>query len=1331
MKQKKHIQRHLFKSINVVAVLFLLFGGVAPAALAVESLNQTDANQEQVVLEENIEQTEMKADTETPFVESPVIEEPPEKASDVTKIEETSVPVEVTPVEKEQAPLTPAADPAPTAPEPEERKLTILGTTDVHGSLWDWSYEDSAPKDGGLAKISTIVNETRAIDPDTILVDAGDNIQGTLLTDDLYNVKPELLAQTHPMIKAMNYMQYDSMSLGNHEFNFGLGLIEKIRNDANFPLLSANTYKKADGTNLVDAYKIKEVKGVKVGVLGLTIPHVPMWDGAKVESLEFRSLREEAKKQVRILKDVEQVDVIVAAIHAGLKNSDPEAAAENVIKEVPEIDAFVIGHDHKEVAQKMADYTGKEKPVGAAKDTGTGVVKIELELNKPDTKWEVTGSSVEVLQTANKIADPAVKELTQDAHETVVEFIQDPIGTAKADFLPEAEIPGIPEAQLQPTAMISLINNVQMKVTGADIAAGALFKANSHLDAGPITFADVFDIYKYPNTLIGVEIKGDQLKRYMESQANYYNQYKKGDVTIGFNEKIRVYNYDMFTGVNYKIDISKPTGSRIVDLTYQGKPVADSDTFKLAINNYRYEGLVLDGIITAEPYYVSDPITLRSSIVDYIAEKGEIDPEVENGKNWEIIGADLEHPLRSYIIEQIKLGTNDQIKIVDSDTGRTPNVKTLNADELIAAGAIPDDVLASLEKLTIMHTNDMHGRMLPDSKNNALGLAKLKTYKKQVNPTLMVDSGDAFQGLPISNYSKGFDMAKAMNEVGYDAMTFGNHEFDFGYDVAMQYKEKLNFPIVSANIYKDGVRSFDPYTIVEKNGKKYAIIGLTTPETATKTHPNNVKGVTFKDPIPEAKAVLAELKGQADAYVFLTHLGIDETTPTQWRGDTLAKTLSEDPDFANANIVVLDGHSHSELPAGKQFGKVMLAQTGNHLNNVGLVEAKFSDPVAIKASLASASSLADLEEDVAVKAIVDQAEANFKEGTSEVIMENNPYLLNGERDNVRARETNLGNLISDALSDYGQTGFANKSDFAVINGGGIRANIPAGKVTKGDVISVLPFGNIISQVAATGDQVYAMFEHSLRSLPKTDEAGQVILDENGLPALGANGGFLQTSESIKVYYDSNKKGANPEASTAGERILRVKILNETTGKYEDLKRDKTYYVTTNDFLAAGGDGFTMLGGSREEGPSMDEIVIDYLREASQLRLVRAAEKVVDLSKYAKELPGERIISMTEADFNKMEKPVEPGKPGEGNGGVGEGGQGSGNGSGGTGTGSGNVGTNTGTNTGTGGSQATNGKKPTTNFPATGESEFSWFFSGFVLIVVGGAVSYVTRRKKVS
>ena len=111
----------------------------------------------------------------------------------------------------------------------------------------------------------------------------------------------------------------------------------------------------------------------------------------------------------------------------------------------------------------------------------------------------------------------------------------------------------------------------------------------------------------------------------------------------------------MFTGVNYKIDISKPTGSRIVDLTYQGKPVADSDTFKLAINNYRYEGLVLDGIITAEPYYVSDPITLRSSIVDYIAEKGEIDPEVENGKNWEIIGADLEHPLRSYIIEQIKL----------------------------------------------------------------------------------------------------------------------------------------------------------------------------------------------------------------------------------------------------------------------------------------------------------------------------------------------------------------------------------------------------------------------------------------------------------------------------------------------------------------------------------------------------------------------------------------------------------------------------------------------------------------------------------------------------
>lgn len=1303
-KSKQHVVTKWFM------VLFVLFFSLAPSvtAFAEAVAPPVETEVEQVVSPVETPPAEQvppetEAETESESEAIPVVPEAVEKQTD------SEIPV-VPPAEKQQT-IKQEADAETNS---EMLSLTILGTTDVHGNLWDYSYEDATQKNLGLAKISTVVQETRKQNPNTLLIDNGDNIQGTLLTDDLYNVKPDLLTQTHPMIAAMNYMGYDAMTLGNHEFNFGLDLIKKIESEANFPLLSANTYQKATNTNFVKAYQIKEVNGVKVGILGLTIPHIPIWDGAKVDSLVFHSLREEAKKQVKILKETEQVDVIVASIHAGLDNKDPEAAAINVIEEVPEIDAFIVGHDHKDIARKITDINGKEKPVGAVQDTGTGVVKINLKLAQDEVtaKWAVADSTVEVVKTANYPADETLKSLTQNYHDTVNNFVKEPVATASGDFLPPQEVPGIPEAQLKPTALISLINNVQKEVTGADISAAALFKASSSLPAGPVTFANIFDIYKYPNTLIGVEINGAQLKQYMEKQGAYYNQYQPGDVTISFNQNIRVYNYDMFSGVDYKIDISKPVGERIVQLTYQGKAVQDTDTFKLAINNYRYEGLVSSGIITAQPYYESDPITLRSSIVEYVKNKGTIRPEEEIEDNWEVIGADLNHYLRPYIIEQVKAGN---IVVKESETGRTPNIESLNVQKLIAEGKIPESMLQQKIPFTIMHTNDMHGRLAFDAKGNTLGMAKLKTYKDQEQPTLMVDAGDAFQGLPISNYDQGMDMVKAMNAVGYDAMTVGNHEFDFGYEQAMAYKEALNFPIVSANVYKDGVRSFEPYTIIEKAGRKYAIIGLTTPETATKTHPNNVKGVTFADPIPEAKKLLKELKGQADAYVLLTHLGVDETTPKEWRSDTLAESLSQDEALKDLDMVILDGHSHTELKEGLRYGNVMLAQTGNYLNNVGMVETDFGqNPVSLTASLTPASSLAHLAEDAAVKQIVDEAQAKFEAGTSEIVIPYNPYVLNGERDNVRARETNLGNLISDSLYEYGQTGFAHQSDFAVINGGGIRTSLNQGPITQGDIIAVLPFGNIVSQVAVNGEQVYQMFEHSLRSAPKTDENGKVQLDDKGQPALGANGGFLQVSESVRIYYDSNKTGALPEENQAGQRVLHVEIQNRETGKFEAVDRKKTYYVTTNDFLAAGGDGFTMLGGEREEGPSMDTIVTDYLKSAGTIRLLRESQPV-DLAKYAEEFPGARIVSMSAADFAEMNKPKpeEPGKPEKPNE----------NGSGNTNNGNGTTGSNADE---LANQKPTGSSKDKKELPATGEETNSGWLYGLLFL---GISSWIYTDKK--
>ncbi|MDH6363426.1 2',3'-cyclic-nucleotide 2'-phosphodiesterase/3'-nucleotidase/5'-nucleotidase [Enterococcus sp. PF1-24] len=1125
----------------------------------------------------------------------------------------------------------------PAKTEVTEGELTILGTSDVHGQLWNWSYEDDKETPVGLSQISTVVKETRAENPrGTVLIDNGDITQGTIMTDDIYNkTKTE---DANPMIAAMNYMGYDSMTLGNHEFNFGLDLIKKIQTEAEFPILAGNVYQKDGGERFVQSTTTKEMdldgdgdSDLTVGILGLVTPHIPHWDGAKVESLTFNALKEEAEKSVAELK-AQDADIIVASIHAGREDKDPAASANEVIENVAGIDAYILGHDHSSYALKVEGPNG-EVPVAGPKDTGTEMIRIDLDVEKKNDQWQVVESGVEIVSTTEVAADEELKELTKEYHETTREFIAAKIGEATADFLPPQEVPGIPEAQLRPTAMISLINNVQREVTGAQLAASALFKADSEFPAGDLTYSNVFDIYKYPNTLVSVEITGEKLLEYMENQAAYYQTPQADDLTIAFNENIRVYNYDIFSGIDYKIDISKPVGNRIVNPTIDGEAVDLAGTYTIAMNNYRYEGLLSQGIVTGEPIVTTDPETLRGLITDYIREKETLVPAEEIENNWEVIGYEFDTMWRNAAIQLVK---DEKLTIEPSFDGRTPNVKAITKEDVIKAGGSP---IAS-----IMHTNDIHGRLEGNS-NDVLGMARLKTYKEQLKPTLMLDMGDAFQGLPISNYSEGADMAAVMNAIGYDAMIVGNHEFDFGIETAAAYAEKLNFPILSANTYKDGERIFDAYTIVEKDGYKYAVIGLTTPETATKTHPKNIEGVTFAEPLDEAKKVMAELADQEiDLYVVAAHLGVDETTPKAWRGDTLAEELSKA--YAKENIVVLDGHSHTEVDGGLQFGNVLYSQTGNYLNNVGMVTASIEDPAAKSAHLVKAANLQTLVEEPAVKKLVDQAKATFEEWGATTVIDNNPYLLNGERDNVRTRETNLGNLIGDAMYYYGQTGFENgATDFAMTNGGGIRANIEAGEVTLGDIIAVLPFGNSISQIKVTGAQVQEMFEMSLRSMAQTDESGAIVFDDFGQPKLGANGGFLHVSSSIRVYYDSTKagsllandKGNETGKSIVGERVLAIEIQNRETGEFEALNPEKEYRMATNDFLAAGGDGYDMLGGEREEGPSLDTVLIEYLQAASQLR-VYDAKTNIDLAQYEAEFPNSRIVSISEADFKKLAEP---------------------------------------------------------------------------------------------
>lgn len=538
----------------------------------------------------------------------------------------------------------------------------------------------------------------------------------------------------------------------------------------------------------------------------------------------------------------------------------------------------------------------------------------------------------------------------------------------------------------------------------------------------------------------------------------------------------------------------------------------------------------------------------------------------------------------------------------------------------------------------ILHTNDVHGRIVEEK--GVIGDAKLATViekerEKGNQTTLVVDAGDAFQGLPISNSTKGEARAKILNEMGYDAMAVGNHEFDFGLDEAKKYKEILNFPLLSSNTYVNGARLFEAATIVDKNkdveGDEFVVIGVTTPETATKTHPKNVKGVTFTEPIAEVNKVIEEIQAKALAegkdykhYVVLAHLGVDTTTPVEWRGSTLAEALSKNPLLKGKRVTVIDGHSHT-VESTTYGDNVTYNQTGSYLHNVGKITYK-SRQLLGNPSQIPAADAKKLEANPKIAAMVKEIKQKYDAENAVEVVSNSPVELNGDRENVRVRETNLGNVVADSLYQYGQTGFSHPTDIAVTNGGGLRETIAKGKpITKGSVIAVLPFGNTISQIQVTGQQVLDMFEKSLGSILQVDKAGKTVLDENGQPLLEPSGGFLQIS-GAKVYYDTNL--------AAGKRVLAVQVKNRVTGLYEKLDLEKVYYLATNDFLAAGGDGYTMLGGAREEGPSMDAAFEDYLKTA-------------DLTQYEKVNPNSRTISVDSKTFKLAEeqgKEQEPAKP---------------------------------------------------------------------------------------
>ncbi|EOO30100.1 2',3'-cyclic-nucleotide 2'-phosphodiesterase [Bacillus cereus BAG1X2-3] len=572
-------------------------------------------------------------------------------------------------------------------------KLRILETSDIHVNLMNYDYyQTKTDNKVGLVQTATLVNKAREEVKNSVLFDDGDALQGTPLGDYVANkikdkdpknpVDPNYV---HPLYRVMNLMKYDVISLGNHEFNYGLDYLKEVTSKTKIPVINSNVYiDDHDGNDENDEHYFdrpyhileKEVVDeagkkqiVKIGVMGFVPPQIMNWDKANLEGqVKAKDIVETAKKMVPKMK-AEGADVIVALAHSGVDKSGYNVGMENAsyyLTEVPDVDAVLMGHSHTEVQDIFNGV-----PVVMPGVFGSNLGIIDMQLKKVNGKWEVQKKD-QPKPALRKIADSKGNPLVQsdqklvneikDEHEKTIEYVNTPVGETKAPINSYFSL-------VQDDPSVQIVTNAQKWYVEQELkkpeyekikdipvlSAGAPFKAGGRngaayytdIPAGTLAIKNVADLYVYPNTLYAVKVNGAQVKEWLEMSAGQFNQInpkpKEKIEQQLVNTGYPTYNFDIIDGLKYEIDVTQPpkydkdgkvvnaNTNRIVNMTYEGKPVADDQEFIVATNNYRGSSQTFPGVSKGEVVYQSQDET-RQIIVKYMQETPVINPTAD--QNW-------------------------------------------------------------------------------------------------------------------------------------------------------------------------------------------------------------------------------------------------------------------------------------------------------------------------------------------------------------------------------------------------------------------------------------------------------------------------------------------------------------------------------------------------------------------------------------------------------------------------------------------------------------------------------------------------------------------------
>jgi 2',3'-cyclic-nucleotide 2'-phosphodiesterase/3'-nucleotidase len=521
-----------------------------------------------------------------------------------------------------------------------ELKITLLATTDLHGNLFPYDYYTAQPAARGLAKIATLIQAARAENPNSLLIDCGDTIQGTPM-EAVYQEYvhtgrlPGKLSfagaplEQDPMMLAMNAIGYDAMVVGNHEFNFGLKNLAEARGQAHFPWISANINQGGVVTaSHFNAYFVKTIAGVKIVVIGVTTPLIPDWEAKEhYRGYQFESGVDAVRRAVAAVRESEHPDILIVAAHAGLDGDARENMVRDIATQVPGIDAIVFGHTHQQVASLEIGDVLLMQP----KNWGISLGRMDFVLKPKETSgWKIVSKTSRLIPvTRDTLADPKILEIGGPYHELAERYLNTELAQAPVSL--DSRL-----ARVEDSALVDAIQQVQLFYSKADVSFASLFNARVSVPKGPVTIRQIAALYLYENQLYMVQGDGKMVRDALENSARYYNTCPS-DCSHGplINPQVIGYNYDMAQGVDYEIDLTQPPGHRIRNLRWHGKPLADNQLLFIALNNYRAGGSAGYSMFKGARIVWRSPDEIRDLVIQYYSEHKTLPTQPDN--NWRVV----------------------------------------------------------------------------------------------------------------------------------------------------------------------------------------------------------------------------------------------------------------------------------------------------------------------------------------------------------------------------------------------------------------------------------------------------------------------------------------------------------------------------------------------------------------------------------------------------------------------------------------------------------------------------------------------------------------------